>query len=65
VLEPLGIGAAFTVELEPGRYSLEWFDVTKRRTSAGDAVDVGKPGQVSFTAPFGDSPSVLYLARVD
>jgi hypothetical protein len=58
-LQPEG-GEPFTVELGPGRWSVEWFDVTRRGTTPADAVEVSGPGPVPFAAPF-DGPAVLHL----
>jgi hypothetical protein len=63
VLEPSG--SAFTVTLEPGTYSVEWFSVGDRETAKGDGVIAERDGETNFTGPFGGAGStVLYLKRV-
>jgi hypothetical protein len=63
VLEPTGDGSPFTVILEPGKYAVEWFDVTRRETTNADAVEVVTAEPTSFTAPFRQGPAVLLLTR--
>lgn len=63
VLEPQGDGRVFTVDLAPGSYTVEWFDVAARETSAADPRTVEQGGAVDFSAPFGSGPAVLYLSR--
>lgn len=58
-LEPSG-GTPFTVDLTPGRWRAEWFDVSRRVAADADALEVTEAGPVGFTAPF-DGPAVLYL----
>ncbi len=59
-LDPTG-GAPFTVDLTPGRWRVEWFDVQQRVTADAPAVEVADARPVTFAAPF-DGPAVLYLA---
>jgi hypothetical protein len=66
VLQPLGSGDAFVVDLVRGSYSIEWFDVTHRDTRAGRSIAVARDTRVSLVAPFPVAgPSVLYLRRTD
>ena len=65
VLEPHGDGQAFTVDLAPGTYAVEWFDVTARDTAAADPRTVEQAGPAEFAAPFRSGPAVLYLSRTD
>jgi hypothetical protein len=58
-LEPTG-AEPFTVDLTPGRWQVEWYDVNRRVASDATAIDVTEPGPVRFAAPF-DGPAVLYL----
>jgi hypothetical protein len=53
--------ARFTVTLEPNIYAVEWFRVEGRETVDADAVTAGND-PTTFQAPFGDGPSILYLA---
>ncbi|GAA4461951.1 hypothetical protein [Phytohabitans houttuyneae] len=62
-LEPHGDGRAFTVDLAPGTYTVEWFAVAARETSAADPRTVERAGPVEFAAPFTSGPAVLYLSR--
>jgi hypothetical protein len=65
VLEPSGSGTPFTVTVKAGRYAVEWFDVTSRRTVNADALTVERERPVEMRAPFSDGPAVLYLSRID
>jgi hypothetical protein len=38
--------------LAAGTYSVQWYDVTTRKTARAAKVKVGSPGSVRFTAPF-------------
>ena len=51
--------------LDQGRYAVEWFDVSARATSDGDAVTVDEDRPVDFRSPFSEGPAVLYLSRLD
>jgi Putative collagen-binding domain of a collagenase len=51
---------AFTVELQPGTYTYEWFDPSAG--SVGPTGSVTARGAQSFTPPF-DGEAVLYLKR--
>jgi hypothetical protein len=54
----------FTVTLEPGTYSAEWFTIGRRETVRGEPVPVQSPGAVTFDPPGETSgPNVLYLKR--
>ncbi|SDU69038.1 hypothetical protein [Jiangella alkaliphila] len=59
VLDATG-GAPFTVDLTPGRWRVEWFDVQQRVAADAPAAQVDEAGPVTFAAPF-DGPAVLYL----
>jgi hypothetical protein len=62
VLQPGGASGAFTVLLEPGTYTAEWFGVEGRQTVPGDATTVEGAAATSFTPPAELSgPTVLYL----
>ena len=65
VLAPDGATAPFTVRLEPGTYSAEWFAIERRATVPGATTTVERSQAVSFSAPSEASgPSVLYLEKV-
>jgi hypothetical protein len=64
VLQPDGAAGSFTVDLEPGTYTAEWFGIEDRNTVPGDAVTVERSGAGSFSPPSELSgPTVLYLLR--
>ena len=52
---------AFTVDLEPGRYSVEWFGVDGRETVEANDIMVDASGPTDFTSPLDTEPSVLFL----
>jgi hypothetical protein len=64
VLQPSGMADSFTVTLEAGTYTVEWFSISSRQTQVGGSVTVESAGNVSFT-PTGlpAGPVVLYLNR--
>jgi hypothetical protein len=64
ILEPQGDGQPLTVELHAGSYTVEWFDVTSRETSAAGELKVEEPGGAEFSSPFPPGPTVLYLNRI-
>jgi hypothetical protein len=65
VLQPGGAADPFTVLLEPGTYSAEWFSIEARETVRGAATTIDRPMAASFTAPSEASgPAVLYLKKV-
>jgi hypothetical protein len=65
VLQPSGAAAPFTVMLEPGTYSAEWFSIEGRETVPGEDTTVERSMGTSFSAPSEASgPSVLYLKKV-
>jgi len=51
----------FTVTLEPGRYSVEWFAVNTRSAVQGEDTSAEITGPVRFQSPSPSEPSVLYL----
>jgi hypothetical protein len=65
VLQPSGAADRFTVLLEPGTYSAEWFSIQGRQTTPGHATTVDRPMATGFSAPSEASgPTVLYLKKV-
>jgi uncharacterized protein DUF6298 len=65
VLQPSEVADRFTVLLEPGTYSAEWFSIDGRQTVPGEATTVDRSTTVSFEAPSEASgPAVLYLEKV-
>ena len=64
VLQPSEATESFSVELDAGTYSVEWFSVTSRETRHADKVRVKTTAAIDFTAPFATaSPIVLYLRK--
>ncbi len=62
VLQPSETAEPFTVTLEAGAYSVEWYSVTGRETTEGVTVAVPSDGSISFTAPFAQAgPALVYL----
>ena len=51
----------FTVTLEPGTYSVEWFAVNVRSTVQGEDTSAEITGPVRFQSPSPREPSLLYL----
>ena len=64
VLQPDGADGSFTVLLEPGTYTAEWFGIEDRKTVPGDGTAVERSTTTSFSRPSELSgPTVLYLLR--
>ena len=64
VLQPSELAEAFTVTLEPGTYTAEWYSVTTRETQAAAGQLTASAEPASFTASFAEpGPVVLYLKR--
>jgi hypothetical protein len=64
VLQPDEAIDQFTVALEAGTYTVEWFSVTGRETVPGDNVLVESGGSTNFRSPFASGgPAVLYLKQ--
>jgi hypothetical protein len=64
VLQPSETNDSFTVTLEVGTYTVEWFNVTSRETLRASTVTVERDGRIPFTVPFAAGPAVLYLRQV-
>ena len=63
VLQPADASKPFTVTLEAGNYSVEWFSVNERQSQMGGELTARSSGAVEFRSPFANSPAVLYLKR--
>ena len=64
VLQPSGAADPFTVLLEPGTYSPEWFGIEARQRVPGEATTVDRSTATSFRRPSElPGPAVLYLKR--
>jgi hypothetical protein len=62
VLQPDGAAGRFTVVLEPGTYTAEWFAIQDRRTIPGQAMSVDGSTAIGFRAPPpAAGPTVLHL----
>jgi hypothetical protein len=54
----------FSVTLEEGAYTVEWFSVDDRITENADMVTVDSKRSLGFTSPFsGTGPAVVYLKQ--
>jgi hypothetical protein len=66
ILQPSETSDPFTVTLEAGTYTVEWFSVDSRETKDVGKVTIKNDGSTSFTAPFAKvGPAVLYLRRAN
>jgi hypothetical protein len=66
VLQPSETPGPFTLTLEAGTYTVEWYSVNSRETKDGGKVEVPSNGTISFTAPFTQpGPTVLYLKQTE
>ncbi len=63
ILQPSATADPFTVVLEAGTYTVEWFDVASRKTRDGATATIARPSREPFASPFGPGPAVLYLKR--
>jgi hypothetical protein len=64
ILQPADTDGPFTVTLEPGNYSAEWFSIASRQTVPGQDRTVRSATGMSFSAPSQASgPVVLYLHK--
>ncbi len=64
ILQPGEEPASFTVSLEPGTYSVQWYAVNNRETVGADMVTVESSTPVDFSAPIeAATPVVLYLKK--
>ena len=64
VLQVDGDDRAFTIELAPGVYEVEWFGIDRRETVRADELIVDQTASVvEFTSPVASGPAVLYLSR--
>jgi Family of unknown function (DUF6298) len=65
VLEPGETAGSFSVKLDAGTYTVEWYSVNSRKTESADNVTVESDKSARFTPPFGvPGPAVLYLKQV-
>jgi len=65
VLQPDETPEPFTLKVEPGTYTVEWFHISTRETMASKNLKVDGAKTISFNAPFKtDGPAVLYLNNV-
>jgi hypothetical protein len=65
ILQPTDSAEPFTVTLDAGTYTIEWYSVNSRKTEGADSLTVERAESVGFTAPFAEvGPVVLYLKQV-
>jgi hypothetical protein len=66
VLQPGEKGEPFTVTLEAGTYTVEWYSVNSRQTKDAGKLTVESSVTTTFSAPFeAAGPAVLYLEKVE
>ncbi len=64
ILQQSDTADPFTVTLEAGTYTAQWYSVISRETKGAGKVTVETDRSVSFTAPFSEvGPAVLYLKQ--
>jgi hypothetical protein len=67
ILQPSATADPFTVTLEAGTYSVEWYSVNSRETKKAGTLTVERDRSTSFTALLAESaasgPALLYLKR--
>src|SRR5215472_5663765 len=64
ILQPSDKGGPFTVMLEPGNYSAEWFSIAGRTTVHREQTTVHSAAGTSFSAPpQASGPVVLHLKK--
>src|SRR5262249_1649705 len=62
ILQPRESADPFTVKLETGTYTVEWFDINRRAAKELGKLIVDSNGSAQFTPPFTEAgPEVLYL----
>jgi hypothetical protein len=64
VLQPAELADPFTVTMNPGTYTVQWYGVNSRERAVADEVTVGSRAVISFSASFAmPGPVVLHLKR--
>jgi len=63
VLQPNATGDSVSVDLVPGPYTAEWYNITSRETRSTAQTSVTRESWVTVKSPFGAGPAVLYLKR--
>jgi len=64
VLQPSDTADPFTVTLDAGSYTVEWFSVNSRETVRADTLTVEASSPLSLRAPFAAAgPAVVYLKQ--
>jgi len=65
VLQPGEAGNEFSLMLDTGTYTVEWFSVNTRETQVADNITIERGENIHFTPPFDvPGPAVLYLKQV-
>ena len=62
ILQPDASADSFSLSLDTGTYTVEWFNVESREIKKDKKVTVKNKGAVTFAPPF-NGPAVLYLKR--
>ena len=63
ILQPDDTADPFTVKLDRGTYTVEWFSINRRETKVDGQVSADSVGESKFMSPFDDSPVILYIKR--
>ncbi|WP_344663364.1 hypothetical protein [Catenulispora yoronensis] len=64
VLEPHGDGRVLAIDVLPGSYRVEWFDVTARESVTAAPLVVEAAGVAEMESPFPSHPAVVHLRRI-
>jgi hypothetical protein len=65
VLQPSDTADSFSLTLDAGSYTVEWYSVNSRETAQADTLTVEHSGTTSLSTPFEPAgPAVVYLKQV-
>ena len=65
ILQPSETDEAFTVNLMPGQYAVDWHSLVTRETAPGITLTVDQADPISVSSPFAVAgPSVVHLRRI-
>jgi hypothetical protein len=65
VLQPSETANPFTVTLDAGTYTVEWYSVNSRQTVGAGTLTIERSSTISLSAPFeAVAPAIVYLKRV-
>ena len=64
ILQPAELADPFTVTMDPGTYTAQWYAVNSRQNATADQVTADRHAVIRFTAPFATpGPTVLHLKK--